>query len=125
MNATRSLNGFLPTRMHRLLGAVEIPWDQLIQAGTTITTTAISKSGSHKKKRKKEKEEVKPEVETKNPVVIQQSTAVPWGPILLVGGVVAAGIIVSIRHPVAPTVSTASTLKSVEKKSNPRKRKQA
>lgn len=78
----------------RHLGAVDVPWDQLIEAGTTVATTAITQSGKHggrKKPRKAVEQVAAPTVEATSAPA--PSVGPPWGPILLVGGAVAAALI--------------------------------
>lgn len=78
----------------RALGsAADVPWDQLIQAGTAVTTAVIERQSAQKKgKRRKKKKPVEEVEEAPAPVQIQ-AAGPPWGPIILVAGVVGAALI--------------------------------
>lgn len=94
MNTRRShLGSFLPTRSRSFGSVADLPWDQLIQAGTVVATTAIEKGGGAWKRKRKKKAE---QEEVATPVPSTPSPApIPWGPILLVGGVLGGAIILS------------------------------
>lgn len=94
----RYLGGFLPTRVRRFGDAASVaaavPWDELIQAGTVVATTAIEKGGKKRKRKKAPAKQPTAPVPVVEPLPTPKP-AVPWGPILLVASVVAATVIAS------------------------------
>lgn len=79
----------------RLGSAADLPWDQIIQAGTEVTTTAIQESAKTKR-RKHRKKKASSEEEAPTPTTAPTpppAAPIPWGPILLVAGVLGGAII--------------------------------
>ena len=77
----------------RTLGsAADVPWDQLIQAGTAVTTAVIEQQSAQKKGKRRKKKPAEEVEEAPAPVQVQ-AAGPPWGPIILVMGVVGAALI--------------------------------
>lgn len=82
--------------VHTFGSAADLPWDQILQAGTQVATTAIQESGkSRHKKHKKKVEEPETETAPQTTTVAATSTPIPWGPILLVVGTLTGALIYS------------------------------